>query len=175
MASDEDAVLFRTSIGAVTPLAAQNRIAHVKPVTQARVRSAATLLTINDCLVDLPHVEAPETYQRNGVSHLTLRKLRHSLAQDTLDLHGFTIDAARLLLQQFLLAASQNHFRCLLVIHGKGSNSPGGDAILRTLTRNWLIQHPHVLAFCPASAESGGSGAVLILLKAVDSKWFTPC
>ncbi len=171
MASDEDAVLFRSSIGKVTPLAEQNRIAPVKPRTQARVRSTTTPVTISDTLSDLLESNTPESYLGNGVSQLALRKLRRSPVEDTLDLHGFTIDAARLLLQQFLFAAAQNQLRCLLVIHGKGSNSPGGEAILRKLTRNWLLQHPQVLAFCPASATSGGSGAVLILLKVVSGKW----
>ena len=40
-----------------------------------------------------------------------------------------------------------------------------GEAVLRRLTRNWLTQHPQVLAFCAAPPQAGGDGAVVILLK----------
>ena len=160
-------MLFRSRIGAVTPLVAQNRIEPVKARIYARVRQVTSHTIIKDSLSDSLAGMAADNYPGNGISQLAMRKLRRSQVEDTLDLHGFTIDSARLLLQQFLLAAMQNQFRYLLVIHGKGSNSPGGDAILRNLTRNWLLQHPQVLAFCPAPSNAGGSGAVLILLKVV--------
>ena len=61
--------------------------------------------------------------------------------------------------------ATQRELRCVLVIHGKGLNSRGGEAVLRKLTRHWLTQHPLVLGYCDAPAKDGGSGAVLVLLK----------
>ena len=104
----------------------------------------------------------------NGLSRMTLRKLRRGTwpAQDSLDLHGHNSDAARKLLQEFLHEATQRGLRCVLVIHGKGLNSQGGEGILRKLTRHWLTQHPGVLGFCNASPKEGGGGAVLVLLKA---------
>ncbi|MCX7192160.1 MAG: Smr/MutS family protein [Proteobacteria bacterium] len=161
----DDAALFREAIGVVTPLAEQNRISPPKTVTQARVRLPDPDHQIADTLSDYHHDNSPEEYLSNGLSRLTLRKLRRSAVQDSLDLHGHTIDAARMLLQQFLFNATQHQLRCVLVIHGKGMNSPDGYAVLRALARNWLTQHPQVLAFCAAPPESGGGGAVLILLK----------
>ncbi len=101
---------------------------------------------------------------------MTLRKLRrgHWPVQDRLDLHGNTADAARRLLQAFLREAAQRGLRCVLVIHGKGINSPGGEAVLRRLTRHWLAQRPDALAWCDAPPRDGGSGAVLVLLKVVE-------
>lgn len=98
---------------------------------------------------------------------MTLRKLRrhNGPIQARLDLHGLHTEAARKLLQQFLQEAMQREFRCVLVIHGKGMNSPGGEAILRKLSRHWLTQHPDVLGYCEAPPKEGGSGAVLVLLK----------
>ena len=61
--------------------------------------------------------------------------------------------------------AVQRNLRCVLVIHGKGLNSPGGEAVMRKLARHWLAQHPRVLAYCDAPPRYGGSGAVLVLLK----------
>jgi DNA-nicking Smr family endonuclease len=98
---------------------------------------------------------------------MALRKLRRGgwPVQDYLDLHGNDSDAARKLLQEFLHTASQHELRCVLVIHGKGLNSRGGEAVLRKLTRHWLTQHPLVLGYCDAPPKEGGSGAVLVLLK----------
>ncbi len=98
---------------------------------------------------------------------MTLRKLRrgHWPVQDSLDLHGNNSDTARKLLQEFLHEAVQRGLRCVLVIHGKGTNSRDGEAILRKLARHWLAQYPQVLAYCDATPENGGSGAVLLLLK----------
>jgi len=98
---------------------------------------------------------------------MALRKLRRGgwPVQDKLDLHGNNSDAARKLLQEFLYAAIQRGSRCVLVIHGKGLNSRGGEAVLRKLTRYWLTQLPQVLAFCNAPPGEGGAGATLVLLK----------
>lgn len=105
---------------------------------------------------------------RSGLSRMALRKLRRGTwpTQDQLDLHGLNSDAARKLLQEFLHDATQRNYRCVLVIHGKGLNSRGGEAVLRKLARHWLAQHPSVLGFCNAPPADGGSGAVLVLLKA---------
>jgi len=161
----EDAALFRKTVGDITPLADQNRITSATPSIQTRVRSTTSRRTIADTLSDYSSGGSPVDFLRNGLSRLTLKKLRRGTVQDSLDLHGSTGDAARQLLQDFLHHAVQNQLRCVRVIHGKGMNSRGGEAVLRTLTRNWLTQHPHVLAFCAASPEAGGNGAVLILLK----------
>lgn len=169
MDSEGDAELFRAEVGNVTPLTEQNRISPPRPSTQARVRTQASHHQIPDTLSDGSPANSPEEYLGNGLSRLTFRKLRRGSypVQDNLDLHGYQIDAARRLLQQFLFEAAQHQLRCVLVIHGKGANSPGGEAVLRELTRSWLIQHPQVLAYCKAPANLGGSGAVMILLKVV--------
>ena len=164
---DTDAALFRAAIGKVTPLSENNRITPPAPTVQARVRDTRTQAVIADTLSDHTPDSSPQEFLRNGLSRMTLRKLKRGMLpiQDSLDLHGNHIDAARKLLQEFLHEATQHQLRCVLVIHGKGMNSRDGEAVLRTLTRSWLTQHPHVLAFCPAPAQAGGNGAVLILLK----------
>ena len=163
---DEDAALFRAAVGDITPLADQNRILPEQPVIHAKARRIAATSPVADILSDNQHGDAPEEYRRNGLSRLALRSLKRCRIQDNLDLHGNTVDAARMLLQHFLSEACQRGLRCVRVIHGKGINSRGNEAVLRTHTRHWLTQHPEVLAFCPAPASAGGSGAVLVLLKA---------
>lgn len=172
----EDAALFRAAVGAVQALPEQNRIEPQKPPHRPLLRTSAQPPEIPDTLSDgYPTISssgfgaenAPDEFLRNGLPRMTLRKMRrgHWPVQDSLDLHGNTGDAARKLLQEFLHKAAQRGLRCVLVIHGKGMNSRGGEAVLRKLTRHWLAQRPDVLAYCDAPPGGGGSGAALVLLK----------
>lgn len=163
----DDATLFRAAVGKVHPLPEQNRSTPPPPRRKPLLHRPAPAEPIPDTLSDFAAGEAADEYLGNGLSRLMLRKLRRGAwpAQDVLDLHGCHSDTARKLLQEFLHEAMQHGMRCVLVIHGKGRNSQSGDAVLRRLTRHWLIQHPHVLAYCDAPPQDGGSGAVLVLLK----------
>lgn len=163
----DDAALFRAAIGDVKPLPQQNRIAPQPAPRKPFRHSAAVHCSIPDTLSDFAPEETADEYLGNGLSHMTLRKLRRGFwpVQDRLDLHGLNTDAARKLLQEFLHEAVQHQARCVLVVHGKGINSRSGEAVLRKLTRHWLTQHPRVLAWCDAPLQLGGSGAVLALLK----------
>jgi DNA-nicking Smr family endonuclease len=166
-ATPDDAALFRAAVGTVKPLPAHNRVTPQPAPRQTLRRPAVTSTVIPDTLSDFAAENAPDEYLSNGLSRMTLRKMRRGgwPVQDRLDLHGNNSDAARKLLQEFLLEAVQREMRCVLVIHGKGLNSLGGEAVLRRLTRHWLTQHPRVLGFCDALPREGGSGAVLVLLK----------
>ncbi len=163
---EDDAALFRAAVGDVKPLPLQNRIAP-QATPRRPFRQQASPGTIPDTLSDFVPDETADEYLGNGLSRMTLRKLRRGYwpVQDRLDLHGLTADEARRLLQQFLHESVQQEARCVLVVHGKGMNSRGGEAVLRRLTRHWLTQHPRVLAWCDAPPQEGGSGAVLALLK----------
>lgn len=163
----DDAALFRAAVGDVKPLPQQNRIPPQSAPRKPFRHSAAAPDAIPDTLSDFAPEETADEYLGNGLSRMTLRKLRrgHWPVQDRLDLHGLNVDAARRLLQEFLHEAMQHEARCVLVVHGKGINSRSGEAVLRKLTRHWLTQHPRVLAWCDAPPQEGGSGAVLVLLK----------
>jgi DNA-nicking Smr family endonuclease len=169
-AEQDDVALFRTTVGAVTPLREQNRLQPQLRERKPAVAAKRPPSAVPDTMSDHGAPDAPTDYLRNGLSRMSLRKLRRGVwpVQDSLDLHGNDRDAARVLLQQFLHQATQLNLRCVLVIHGKGTNSRGGEAVLRRLTRHWLTQHPRVLAYCDATPRLGGSGAALVLLKGAD-------
>lgn len=163
----EDVELFRTSVGKVKHLTGQNRAELHNNPKRPRIQDSPSSPEVSDVLSDFVTGETPEKYLANGLSAMTLRKLRRGdwPVKVNLDLHGLNTDAARKILQEFLHDARQSQYRCVLVIHGKGLNSAGGEAILRKLTRNWLTQHTSVLGFCDAPPRLGGSGAVLVLLR----------
>ena len=165
----EEAAWFREKLADVTPLAPSNRITAKTPARLIPRDSSPTHADVLDQLSD--HGAQPEPlveFARNGLNKMTLRKLRRGVwrPQDDLDLHGLSRDQARILLQDFLQQAVQNHIRCVNVIHGKGWRSDGREGLLKSLTRHWLTQHAHVLAFCDAPLNAGGGGAVWVLLAA---------
>ncbi len=162
--------LFRKALEGVVPLAPNNRIVPAPTPRREtpRVKEKASAAPIADHLSDHGAGEDPITeFMRNGMSRMTLRKLRRGAwpAQDSLDLHGLSSDEARKLLLDFLQHAAQQGLRCVCVIHGKGWHT-GGVGILKARTRHWLTQCAEVLAFCEAPPHFGGGGAVLVLLKA---------
>ncbi|ADU62704.1 MAG: Smr/MutS family protein [Pseudodesulfovibrio sp.] len=85
-----------------------------------------------------------------------------------LDLHGMTSVQAREGLLFFIRESYLQGSRCVLVVTGRGINSPGGQSVLRRETETWLTHEPLkrvVLAFCTAQAKDGGAGAIYVLLR----------
>ncbi len=107
------------------------------------------------------------SFLRHGLPGDILRKLRrgHWAIQESLDLHGVTVDRARAELAHFMAQCRHAGLRCVRVVHGKGTRSPGGVPLIRNKVRLSLSQRDEVLAFCDANPADGGSGAVIILLK----------
>ena len=87
-----------------------------------------------------------------------------------LDLHGQNADQAHDALLFFMRESYLAGRRVVLVIPGRGRNSPGGLGILRTEIQSWLTREPLrriVLAFCTAQPRDGGTGALYILLRMI--------
>lgn len=85
-----------------------------------------------------------------------------------LDLHGLNADQAMLALLHFVREHYMAGKRCLLVIPGRGSNSPGGLPVLKEELKSWLTRDPlkrAVLAFTTALPRHGGAGALYVLLR----------
>lgn len=79
---------------------------------------------------------------------------------EAVDLHGCTVEEARMAVLQIIQIAKDENQNVLKIVHGKGP-----DAILKTYVNGWLRQHRDVLAFVSAPEKQGGTGAVLVLLK----------
>lgn len=86
-----------------------------------------------------------------------------------IDLHGHTLESARQALGNFLERAWAKQWRCLLVVTGKGKNSPDQrPTIHNEFLDSWLWERTfqeHLLSFCEAQPKDGGSGAFYLLLK----------
>jgi len=89
-------------------------------------------------------------------------------AEGHLDMHGQNADQALDSLLFFMRESYLSGRRMVLVITGRGKNSPHGLGILRQELQTWLTREPLrriVLAFCTAQPRDGGTGAVYILLR----------
>lgn len=80
--------------------------------------------------------------------------------QDRIDLHGMTLEQARRAVDGFLKQAAGRGLRKVLIIHGKG----GG--VLKTGVARYLEGHPLAGRRQPAKTADGGSGALVVLLRA---------
>lgn len=102
-----------------------------------------------------------------GIQIREIKKLRrgHIPWQAGLDLHGYTLDAAREELSRFIRDSKNARHRCVLVVHGKAYSQPGQPALMKSHINDWLRQLKQVLAFCSAQPKDGGTGAVYVLLR----------
>ena len=95
----------------------------------------------------------------------TIVKRLHSgqyAIQAHIDLHGQSVESARILFDQFFKESIATHKRMILIIHGSGLSSPA-DPVVQWLTtgpwRKW------VMAFASARLCDGGAGATYVLLR----------
>ncbi|MDR3200985.1 MAG: Smr/MutS family protein [Spirochaetales bacterium] len=107
--------------------------------------------------------------QKNDLRKGNSAKKSRKRFPDKIDLHGFTREEAALMLRDFLRNSVRGGLRKVLVIHGRGLNSPG-EAVLPVLVRSELEQNPHVLDFGAAAPSEGGAGAMQVFLRR-DKRW----
>jgi DNA-nicking Smr family endonuclease len=92
------------------------------------------------------------------------RRLLNAKPDDILDIHGLTSDKAWLSLDQFFQNAKNNNYEKLRIIHGKGNHSQG-EAVLKTLVRNFIEQCSFAGESGFENAANGKSGATWVFLK----------
>lgn len=105
-----------------------------------------------------------------GIDLRLAQRLHHGdyAVQAHLDLHGHTVDEAKLAVDRFVTSAYTLGQRCVRVVHGRGRNSKGNRPVLKEQVHLWL-SHGRlsrlVLAFATAPVTDGGAGAVYVLLR----------
>lgn len=105
-----------------------------------------------------------------GLDQMIMNKLRAGgLSPEAhLDLHGLNAQQAFETLRGFMRGSWYKGLRTILVVPGRGKNSPDGVGVLRGKLQSWLTQDPFkrvVLAFCTAQPHDGGPGSVYVLLR----------
>ncbi|MDQ8937059.1 Smr/MutS family protein [Acinetobacter rudis] len=172
----EDELLFKHALQGVTALTDSNiakieKPRHLKADAKTLAKRAAAegpMLTEDAELSDTHAMlnpvasQAKLSYRIATLQHKVFEDLKAGNLRwfEAVDLHGCTIEDARLAVQQIIQIAKNENQNVLKIVHGKGP-----EAILKSHVNSWLRQHRDVLAFVSAPENQGGTGAVLVLLK----------
>jgi len=126
--------------------------------------------TLSDHFIPAYELEGNEDlqYLRSGHSPDILNRLRkgHWPVKAAIDLHGLVSDEARQYVSTFITDCKQEGIRCVRIVHGKGLSSRNQAPILKQKLRGWLMQKEEVIAYVQARQKDGGSGALVVLIKA---------
>lgn len=163
MVSTEDQALFLAAIEGTQPLAARDRVV-VPPPPPSPVKVVALPPSIS---LTVEGDGQRYAARAPGVNRTQLHDLRAGKVrcEETLDLHGDTVERGIARLREFLATASRMR-RCVLVVHGKGLHSEHG-APLREAVLSELLGacSGYVHALASAAPPDGGEGATYILLR----------
>ena len=173
---DDDADAFRAAVAGVRPLGARRRAPGPKPaplplpVQTRRDQDDVLRESLEGPMSPDEGLETGEelAFLRDGISRHVLRQLRrgHWVVQAGIDLHGMIRSEAAAHIAHFLQDCCARGLRCVRIVHGKGLGSKNREPVLKNKLRLWLPRRDEVLAYCQAPDDDGGSGAVLVLLKA---------
>jgi DNA-nicking Smr family endonuclease len=113
----------------------------------------------------------PEDEELKPLAVNRLRQLKKGVinVDRQMDLHGLTKDEALAAMPRFLQNARAHGEKAVLIITGKGNNSPGEPVLQQAITAWLRLQgKEHVLEFAPAPREMGGSGAFVVFLRMME-------
>ncbi|MDO9204096.1 MAG: Smr/MutS family protein [Methylotenera sp.] len=173
--SADELTLFRDAVKDVKPFIAPPKDEYKlkpKPIPLQFIRDEQQALadSLSDHFIPAHEIETGEEllYLREGHSPDILSKLRrgHWVIQAKIDLHGLVSDEARLYVSTFISDCKKRKIRCVRIVHGKGLGSRNREPVLKHKLRGWLMQKDEVIAYAEAKKQDGGSGAVIVLLKA---------
>ena len=173
-AREDDSAIFAKAMSGVVPVRAGGRDMPSPPEpVKLPVRPAGNILediVSGKVEFTLAFTEEYIEGQVKGLDPAVMGMLKagsYSL-EGHLDLHGQNLEQAYASLALFIKEAYHNNKRHLLLVTGRGRNSPGGASVIRDRVQSWLTKEPFkrvMLAFATAKKRDGGSGALYILLR----------
>jgi len=179
-ATENEAELFRAAVRGAVPIPAnaRDRAGATRPrvSTKGPVREdVAALAELNDLVAGVASFDISDTEEHVegmvlGLDPRVLRRLRAGefAHHAHLDLHGMTAEEAKQAVREFVLRSMVVGRRCVLIVHGRGRNSPDQRPVLKDRLKHWLTHGElgrRVLAFSSARPYDGGSGAMYVLLR----------
>jgi DNA-nicking Smr family endonuclease len=173
----EERDLFAEAVADVAPIAPTHRLPEIvwREPTPISEREREVLREL-DALVsgESPfELHQSDEFMEGAVPGLDPRmraRLRAGefTSQAEIDLHGLVARDARAQVERFVVDAHRRGLRCVRIVHGRGRNSPGGEAVLKPSLPRWLARGParlRVLAYASARPADGGTGALYVLLR----------
>lgn len=175
-----DADLFAAAMSGVEALSSEQRAVVPPAVDPARRRPAEdpeteALAELSDLVSGAGVFDITDTTEflegaASGVDSGLVRRLRRGefAFRRHLDLHGMTVAEARDAVDGFFRSAVRSEERCVLIIHGRGLNSPDRVPVLKRHLVDWISRGAWargVLAFTSARPCDGGAGAMYVLMR----------
>jgi DNA-nicking Smr family endonuclease len=172
---DDDEALFLNAFADVRPLRPDQAAPHRSKAQAAKAQKDEEEMRVflqavealrmdvrfSDELLEQETPQAPQPVNR-------LRQVRRGGIRIDLqlDLHGLTRDEAIENLERFVKGAYNRGQKGVLVITGKGNNSPG-EPVLRQAVAVWLRESGKAMVseFVAAPQDMGGTGAFVVFLK----------
>jgi DNA-nicking Smr family endonuclease len=174
----DEAALFQQAFADVRRLpngGAERVIVAPAHKTEIVSEDAEVLAALSDLVSGQGKFELTESDEyvegmRVGLDPRLVTRLRRGefSVQAHIDLHGMYQADAKEKLTQFIVESVQKGLRAVLVVHGRGLRSPGGQGVLKHAAAQWLshgVMGGYVLAFTTAQAYDGGAGAMWVLLR----------
>lgn len=176
LSMESEDMSFASAMKGVTPLAGKGRAVSVENtlpvVSRYTTEDPNPLQEFMEGKLEFALASTDEYVEGHilGLDLITVGKLQAGQysPEAHLDLHGLNAIQAFQMLVGFIKGAYLKGQRTLLVVSGRGRNSPQGMPVLRTKIQDWFTQEPFrrvILAFCTAKPADGGAGALYVLLR----------
>ena len=171
--NDDDVRAFQEAMSGARPLPGGPRRV-VGPAPRPRAAGGRRPAAPGPAARSEPTRELPDESVSGRAPDVSTRELRalrsgERRPEARLDLHGMTRDEALDAVGRFIQRSRAGGLRAVLIIHGRGLNSDGGDPVLRPALLAWLgvaaATRAGVMAFAPAPRRAGGAGATVVLLR----------
>ena len=166
--SDKEWEIFKEK---VQPIKASGKVKYTKKKTTAS--SVQERKVINENFNEINLEEQSEAIRQLDKNILRKIKKGNLIIEESLDLHGYTIEQSKEKVVKFIEKNYSNKKRFLLIITGKGrrldvSEGWRGKGKLKENVPHWLSSvylSKYVLWFDKATSDKGGDGALMVYLK----------
>ena len=162
--SDKEWEIFKEK---VQPIKASGKVKYTKKKTAAK--SVQESKVINEINLE----EQSEAIRQLDKNILRKIKKGNLIIEESLDLHGYTLEESKEKVVKFIERNYNNKKRFLLIITGKGrrlgvSEGWRGEGKLKENVPHWLSSvylSKYILWFDKATSDKGGDGALMVYLK----------
>ena len=172
--SDKEWEIFKEK---VQPIKASGKVNYIrkKPAAKSVQERKAIKVNLNEINLE----EQSEAIRRLDKNILRKIKKGNLIVEESLDLHGYTLEESKEKVVKFIEKNYENKKRFLLIITGKGrrlgvSDGWKGEGKLKENVPHWLSSvylSKYILWFDRATSDKGGDGALMVYLKKSKNKF----
>ena len=166
--SDKEWEIFKEK---VQPIKASGKVKYARKKTATKSVQERKVINANFNEINLE--EQSEAIRQLDKNILRKIKKGNLIVEESLDLHGYTLEESKEKVVKFIEKNFNNKKRFLLIITGKGrrldvSEGWRGKGKLKENVPHWLSSvylSKYVLWFDKATSDKGGDGALMVYLK----------